>query len=65
MVAGPVEASSLGNGLSQLRALGEISNLQEGRDVIKASFTVTEYEPQEADVWKSLKVKYKNIFRRQ
>ncbi|MEK4384335.1 FGGY-family carbohydrate kinase [Solibacillus sp. FSL W7-1464] len=65
VVAGPVEASSLGNGLSQLRALGEISNLQEGRDVIKASFTVTEYEPQEADVWKSLKVKYKNIFRRQ
>ncbi|MFJ7735146.1 rhamnulokinase family protein [Lysinibacillus sp. NPDC097287] len=44
--AGPTEASSLGNGLSQLRAVGEIYSLKEGRQVIKASYPVKRYEPQ-------------------
>lgn len=62
VVAGPVEASSIGNGLSQLRALGEISSIEEGRAVVKASFSVKEYEPQEISMWKSMKAKYQTIF---
>lgn len=62
VVAGPVEASSIGNGLSQLRALGEIRSINEGRDVVKASFSVKEYEPQEVELWQAMKEKYHHIF---
>lgn len=63
VVAGPVEASSIGNGLSQLRALGEIASIVEGRAVVKASFTVKEYEPQQAMYWQEMKQHYTHIFR--
>lgn len=62
VVAGPVEASSIGNGLSQLRALGEIGSIGEGREVVKASFSVKEYEPQDMALWKAMKEKYYDTF---
>lgn len=62
VVAGPVEASSIGNGLSQLRALGEIASITEGRALVKASFIVKEYEPQQVTFWQTMKGKYKHIF---
>jgi len=36
--AGPVEASILGNIVMQLKASGEINNLEQGREIIKNSF---------------------------
>lgn len=42
--AGPVEATAIGNIVSQLIALGEISNIQEARKIIKHSFAVKKYE---------------------
>lgn len=62
VVAGPVEASSIGNGLSQLRALGEIHSITEGRALVKASFTMKEYEPQQITFWQTMKGKYKQLF---
>ena len=61
VVAGPVEASSIGNGLSQLRALGEIASIEEGRAIVKASYSVKEYEPQHVELWKSMKENYQHI----
>lgn len=46
VLAGPIEASVLGNILVQLMALGKISSLSEGRQIIKNSFTQKEYIPQ-------------------
>lgn len=58
---GPVEASSIGNGLSQLRALGEIASLQEGREIVGKSFNLTEFEPQQHQFWKQMNEKYIEI----
>lgn len=43
VLAGPVEASVLGNILMQLMALGEIKSLEEGRRIIRNSFEVKEF----------------------
>lgn len=43
VIAGPIEASTLGNILAQLLALGEIKNLDEGRDIIRRSFETKVY----------------------
>ncbi len=45
VVAGPVEGSVLGNVVMQLKTLGAISSLEEGRKAIKASFDQKVYLP--------------------
>ncbi len=46
VVAGPTEASCIGNMLMQMKALGDIESLSEGRDIVKASFDQKEYTRQ-------------------
>ncbi|MFJ7932746.1 rhamnulokinase family protein [Sporosarcina sp. NPDC096371] len=55
VVAGPIEASAIGNGLSQLRALGEIATLEEGREVVLKSFEMREYDPEDESKWQHAK----------
>jgi rhamnulokinase len=49
--AGPVEASAIGNLVVQYIALGQITDLQEARAIIKRSFPLQSYEPQLRDLW--------------
>ncbi len=49
-VCGPVEATAIGNIMTQLKALGEITDSQVN-DCLRASFEQTEYEPQETAMW--------------
>jgi rhamnulokinase len=49
--AGPIEATAVGNLITQLLALGEVRNLQEGRELVRRSFTVTEYLPTGTAQW--------------
>jgi rhamnulokinase len=52
--AGPVEASALGNLCAQMIAMGEIAGLDEARALIRRSFAIEEYLPQEEiprDAW--------------
>ncbi|MFF2446632.1 rhamnulokinase family protein [Neobacillus sp. NPDC058068] len=51
VVAGPIEASAIGNSLSQWIALGEIKNLKEGREIVERSFPLKTYEPQNQSDW--------------
>ena len=51
VIAGPVEATAIGNILVQAIAMGEISSLAEGRAIVKNSFTVETYEPQNTAAW--------------
>jgi rhamnulokinase len=51
VLAGPIEASALGNLAVQLIAAGELSSIAEARAAIAASFPVKRYEPQHANVW--------------
>ena len=51
VVVGPVEATAAGNVLMQLVATGQISSLEEGREIIRRSFELTPYFPEDCDVW--------------
>jgi rhamnulokinase len=45
VLAGPEEATTIGNLLVQAIALGELASLDEGRELVRASFAPTVYEP--------------------
>lgn len=49
--AGPAETTSLGNVIMQLKAAGEISNLDEGRQISKNSSEVDYYIPENKEIW--------------
>ena len=51
VVAGPIEATAMGNILMQALALGHISSLAEGREVVRNSFQVRTYQPGRAGPW--------------
>jgi rhamnulokinase len=47
VIAGPVEATALGNALVQAMALGHVGSLAEARAIVRASVTLETYEPGE------------------
>jgi rhamnulokinase len=51
VVAGPVEATAIGNLVVQAVACGAIGSLAEAREVIRASFAVQEYRPKQTAAW--------------
>jgi sugar (pentulose or hexulose) kinase len=51
VVAGPMEATALGNIAMQLVATGAVGSIAEARAVIERSFPVERFEPAEADRW--------------
>ncbi|MCM1364185.1 MAG: rhamnulokinase [Faecalibacterium sp.] len=51
VVAGPCEATALGNILLQLIALGDINNIDEGRALIKTQESVKTYFPTNNETW--------------
>ncbi len=60
VVTGPIEATASGNILMQAKAAGQIQSIAEARQVVRDSFTLKEYEPQEAAVWAQQYAKYAN-----
>ncbi len=59
VLAGPVEATSTGNAVMQLMALGKISDLTAARTVIKSSFPIKTYEPTDNAAWEQAFADYK------
>ncbi|MCA9162014.1 MAG: rhamnulokinase family protein [Pirellulaceae bacterium] len=51
VVAGPVEATAIGNVMMQVVASGGIGSIAEAREVIRRSFDVTEFTPQNPTPW--------------
>ncbi len=51
VLAGPVEATAIGNVLVQAIAAGDIGSIGEARQVVRASFGVDRYEPQNTAEW--------------
>ena len=43
--AGPVEATAIGNIMTQLMSLGEVKDLKEAREIVSASFETVSYNP--------------------
>lgn len=51
VIAGPVEATAVGNVLVQARALGYIGSSAEARALVRRSFKVTTFEPEDSTDW--------------
>ena len=64
VIAGPIEASSIGNILVQAMALGKIKDLKQIRNIVKASFPIVTYTPTEKELWDKAYVVYKEIIKK-
>ncbi len=52
VLAGPVEATAIGNVLTQAVGLGVLGSLADAREVVRRSFEVRAYEPRNPDAWR-------------
>jgi rhamnulokinase len=53
VLAGPAEATAIGNILVQAIALGHLPSLAAGRETVAKSFATVRYEPRDAAQWKA------------
>lgn len=51
VVAGPSEATAVGNILFQAKALGHVHSLKEIREIIRKSFPIEIYQPENVSAW--------------
>ncbi|MBM7581633.1 rhamnulokinase [Caldicoprobacter guelmensis] len=51
VICGPTEATAIGNLMMQAKALGEVANLREIRQIIRNSFPTVDYMPQDVEAW--------------
>ena len=58
VITGPVEATALGNVLVQAIALGFLSSVAEGREVIRRSFDLRVFEPRDTGAWDAAYARY-------
>jgi sugar (pentulose or hexulose) kinase len=61
VVAGPVEATAIGNMLVQGIALGDIKDLAQGREIVRNSFDVKRYEPRDTAAWDEAYGRYRKL----
>ncbi len=58
VIAGPVEATALGNAITQLIALGDLKSVEEGRALVRDSFELSVYEPRDTAAWDSAEPRF-------
>jgi len=63
VVAGPIEATVIGNALVQLIALGELRDLAEGRELVRSMSSWRRYEPQDSAVWIEASQRFKELIK--
>jgi rhamnulokinase len=51
VLTGPIEATVMGNILTQVRARGELKSLADMRAVVRASTDIGRFEPKADDAW--------------
>ena len=51
VITGPIEATACGNAMMQLIADGKIDSVESGREMVRNSFPVTTYHPENHDQW--------------
>jgi rhamnulokinase len=51
VITGPIEATASGNILMQAKATGQIESIDEAREVVRNSFELKEYQPQNTTLW--------------
>lgn len=65
VVAGPAEATALGNIMLQLIALGDLKNIDEGRTLIKEQEKVKQYFPDDTESWEKAYKKFITVTNKQ
>lgn len=63
VIAGPVEATAIGNIMMQAIATGDIASIAEGRELVKQSFDVVTYEPHDTAQWNEAAERSRPIFK--
>jgi rhamnulokinase len=61
VLAGPAEATAIGNILIQALGLGYLGSLAEIRDIVRRSFEVETYTPHDADEWSAAYDRYRRV----
>jgi rhamnulokinase len=63
VITGPVEATAIGNIISQAIAKGEIADFDAGRELVARSFPIQTYQPNDVEKWSNLYDRIKQHFR--
>ena len=63
VVAGPTEATAIGNILIQAKTMKEVSSLEEIRRMVEKSFETKTFEPQEPALWKTQLGRFSEIIK--
>ena len=61
VVAGPIEATAIGNLMIQAIATGRLASLEDGRRMVRRSFPMKTYEPANADTWREAAERLRNV----
>ena len=61
VVAGPIEATAIGNVLVQAMATGDVPSLAAARQIVRNSFDVKRYEPRNTAAWDETYGKYRTL----
>ncbi len=64
VITGPIEATASGNILMQAKAAGQVKSLKEIREIVRNSFELKEYLPQDTKLWQEQykKIKKQKLF---
>lgn len=63
VVAGPIEATAIGNVMIQAIAAGHVDSIAQARGIIRDSFEVRQYEPRDPDRWDDAFQRFKDLNR--
>jgi rhamnulokinase len=61
VIAGPIEATALGNAVVQMITLGWIGSITEAREIVSRSFPIAHYEPKNIDAWDEAYARFEKI----
>jgi rhamnulokinase len=61
VLAGPVEATVVGNVLVQAIATGRLASLEEGRRMVAATYPPRRFEPRDEEAWAEARGRYREI----
>jgi rhamnulokinase len=61
VLAGPVEATVVGNVLVQATATGKLASIDEGRQTVAATFSLRRFEPKDEQAWAEARGRYGEV----
>ena len=61
VVAGPEEATAIGNAMVQALGLGVIAEMSEAQQLIRAGFPIREYKPKDRDAWDAAYGRFRTV----